>query len=83
MLAAHKAETVAEFEQERLQTGNEAVFKFTLLDRAADAEELQAVGAFHHLVGLLGQILRQGEGEVVRLFLNDGAFIRPGLDLVQ
>ena len=28
-------------------------------------------------------MLRQGEGEIVRLLLGDGAFVSPGLDLIQ
>ena len=33
VLAAHEAETVAEFEEERLQAGDQPVFEFPLLDR--------------------------------------------------
>lgn len=65
VLAADEAEAVAEFEQEGLQAGDEAVFQFT----------------FRH--GLLGEVFWQGEIEVVRLLIRDGAFVGSGLDLVE
>ena len=83
VLAADEAEAVAEFEQERLQTGDQPVFEFAFLDRPADAEELEVVGTLEHLVRLLGQMLRQGEGEVVGLLLRHRPFVGPGLDLVE
>lgn len=44
VLTADETEAVAKFEQERLQVGDQAVFQFAFLDRAADAEEFQVVG---------------------------------------
>jgi len=73
MLAADEAEAVAEFEQEGLQARDEAVFEFAFPHGAAQAEEFQIVGTLEHLVGLLGEVLRQGEIEVVRLLFRDGA----------
>ena len=83
VLAADEAEAVAEFEDEGLQPGDEPVFEFALLHGAADAEEFEVVGAFEHLVRLLGKMLRQGEGEIVGFLLRDGAFVSAGLDLVE
>ena len=71
VLAADEAEAVAEFEQEGLQAGDEAVFEFAFLHGPAEAEEFEVVGAFEHLVGLFGQMLGQGEREVVRLLFRD------------
>ena len=83
VLAADEAEAVAEFEQEGLQAGDEAVFEFAFPHGAAQAEELQVVGTLEHLVGLLGEVLRQREIEVVRLLFRDRAFVGTGLDLVE
>ena len=83
VLAADEAEAVAEFEEERLQAGDQPVFEFALLHLPADAEEFEVVGALEHLVGLLGQILRQGEREVVGLLLRHRPFVGAGLDLVE
>jgi hypothetical protein len=83
VLAADEAETVAEFEEEHLEAGDQPVFEFALLDRAFEAEEFEVVGTFEHLVRLPGQMLRQGEGEVVGFLLRHRPFISPGFDLVQ
>ena len=83
VLAADKAEAVAEFEKERLQAGDQPVFQLPLLHLPADAEEFEIVGTLEHFFGLLGQILRQGEGKVVRLLLRHRPLIRAGLDLVE
>ena len=48
-----------------------------------ETPKFQIVGTLHHFFGLLGEILRQGEGEVVGLLLRHRPFIRTGLDLVE
>ena len=83
VLAADEAEAVAEFEQEGLQARDEAGFEFAFPHGAAQAEKFQIVGTLEHLVGLLGEVLRQGEIEVVRLLFRDGALVGAGLDLVE
>ena len=50
---------------------------------AAQAEELQVVTALHHFVRLFGEMLREGEGEVMRLLFLDGALVGAGFDLVE
>ncbi len=70
MLSSDKAEAVAEFQKEGLQAADEAVLQLTLPHRTTQAEELEVVGAFEHLLRLLGELLRQREVEVVRLFLG-------------
>ena len=82
-MAADEAEAVAEFEDEALQALDQPVFQLALLHRPADAEELQVVAALEHLVRLLGEMLRQGEREVVRLLFLDSALIGAGFDLVE
>src|SRR5579872_5316322 len=83
VLTTHKAEAVAEFEKERLQAGDQAVFEFAFLNGAAEVEEFQVVRALHHFVGLLGEMLRQDEGEVVSLLHCYRTFIRSSLNLVE
>jgi len=83
VLAPDEAKAVAEFEQEALQTGDEPVFEFAFFHRLAEAEEIEAVGVLEHLIRLLGEVFRQGEVEVVCLFVGDGAFVGPGFDLVE
>lgn len=67
-MAADEAKAVAQFEDEALQTGDKPVFKFTFTDLTGDAEELQVVPAFEHLIGLFGQMRGQGQFEVMRFF---------------
>lgn len=56
MLPADEAKAVAEFEQEGLQARDEAFFKFPFLDRLAEAEEVEAVGAFEHFIRLFREM---------------------------
>ena len=83
VLAADKAEAIAEFEEEVPQPFGQPIFEFAFLDGPADAKEFKVVGAFEHLFCLLGQMLREGEREVVRFLFQHRAFIRAGLDLVE
>ena len=66
-----------------MQARDEPVFEFAFLDRLAEAEEVETVGAFQHLVGLLRVVFREGEVEVVCFLVRDGALIGTGLDLVE
>ena len=83
VLAADKAESVSEFEQEALQVVDEQVFEVAFLDGSMDAQELEVVAALHHLGGLLGESFGQGFGEVVRLAFGDAPLVRTGFDLVE
>jgi hypothetical protein len=55
---------------------------FALLRRAY-SEEFQAVGVLDHLIGLLGEVLRKDEAEVVGFLVGDRALVGAGLDLVE
>ena len=57
VLAADEAKALAEFEDEVPQSFDEPVFENAFLHGPADAKELKIVGAFEHLVRLLGQML--------------------------
>src|SRR5690606_13543863 len=83
VLAADKAETIAELENKLLQSAYEPVFKFPFLNGAGNTQELQAVTAFHHFAGLFGNVFRQREGEIVRFLFLYGTFVGLGLDLVE
>ena len=83
MLATDETKAVAEFEKEGLQARDEPVFEFPFLDRLAEAEKIQTVGAFEHLIRLLREVFRQSEIEVVRFLFRDGTFVGTGLDLIE
>jgi len=83
VLPPDEAEAVAEFEDEALKMGDEPVFELALLDGAADAKEFQIVPAFHHLVRLFREMLRQSEFEIVRLLFLHRPLISAGLDLIK
>lgn len=74
---------MAQFQNERLEAGNQPVLKLPFLHRPCDAEKSQIVAALQHLVRLLREMLRQRESEVVRLLLPRRPFIRLRFDLVQ
>ena len=44
-----------------------------------DSQKLQIVGALQHLFGLLGELLRQGEREIVGLARFERALVGAGL----
>ena len=65
VLAADEAETVSKFQEKSLQAGDQPIFEFALLDRAAEAKEFEVIGALKHLICLLGKMFRQGERKVM------------------
>jgi hypothetical protein len=48
-----------------------------------ETPEFRVAGTLHHFFGLLGKMLRQGKGKIVGFLFHNGAFVSPGLDLIQ
>jgi hypothetical protein len=69
-LAPDEAEAVAQFEQEGLQPGDEAILQLAFLHGLFKAEELEVVGALEHLIRLLGEVLRQGDSGKLWVFFS-------------
>lgn len=83
VLPPDEAEAVAKFQNELLQPRSQPVLQFALLHPSLQPEELQMVAAFQHLVGLFGQMLRQGGAEIVAFLLRQRPPVGPGFDLAN
>jgi hypothetical protein len=83
VLVADEGEAVAEFEEEVLELVEELAFQFEFEHGFVDAEEFEAVTALDDLVGLFGEVFRQGLQEIGLLGFQLVALVGLCLYLVE